>query len=378
MTMYGDSDKDQSLQGSEPRDHAGEIHYLKPSVCTGRTFKELADPNFVLPEVGLPVWWRNPDGNKLLLTNRPYLSNTNTANSDQDSTTNNWSPNGQLHNQRDHHTGAITGPGVFAGAGTQSLVSQQVESSMGSSNLGQTLVPVVYPVELQPNAFDHYQARTLTSLPDPSSRYKYQSPTGTLDLPTSVSDGNTFVPQVGPNSAPFLSHQITHHRSPVSHAVTGPVPVSNIEDQRRSPQTFSSVNTRTPVRLDYPRLPAIALITPNSSDPVVSIWVSIPPQLLGMDLPSPQAPSQVNLRLSSNRWENVPYHHQYPCLQTVSQPAIRTLRPLPLAPFHRVRGAGGRTDVRRRTRARPDGARGKGGNKTIELEFSVARCIYMV
>jgi hypothetical protein len=82
---------------------------------------------------------------------------------------------------------------------------------------------------------------------------RYRTLTGSLIPPTSVIDGNTLARQVNPNSTPeaSLPGQTTQYGFPVSHdpwndRVTGPAPVSSIEDQRRSPQTISSVNTGIP------------------------------------------------------------------------------------------------------------------------------------
>jgi hypothetical protein len=138
-TMWGNAATGATLQGSGTRSQTGRTHRLTASACAGWTFKELADSSFVLPEVGLPVWWRDSNGDKISLTNRSCPSNTHTSNGDQGSKTNNWSPDGQLPSQSNDHTGVPVGPGVFAGAGTQSLLSQQVILPTGSSNLRQTL-----------------------------------------------------------------------------------------------------------------------------------------------------------------------------------------------------------------------------------------------
>lgn len=257
MTMWVDAATDVTRQGSGTRSQTGRSHRLTAGACTGWTLKELADPNLVLPEVGLPVWWKNPNGDKISLTNRSYLSNTNIANSDQGPTTNTWLPDGQLPSQGSNHTGPTAGPGLFAGAGTPSLVP--VVSPMGSSNLGRTLGPDVNAFEPQPNAFDHFSDGTLTYMKHLNPNQRYQSLTGNLLTPTSVSEGNTFVPPFDPDSThkAYLPRQSrlpgpTFSNDPWNQIVPGTAPVSNIQDHRRSTQHFSSVNTGTPVRLVDP------------------------------------------------------------------------------------------------------------------------------
>jgi hypothetical protein len=255
MTMWVDAVTGSILQGSGTRSQTGRTHRLTGNACIGWTLKELADPNFVPPVVGLPVRWRNPNGDEISLTNCSHMSNTHTSDGDQDPTLNNWSADRQLPRQRNDHTGATAGPGVFAGAGTQSLVP--VVSPMRYSNLWRTLGPDMNAFEPQPYAVDHFKARTLEYMGHLSPEQRYQTLTGILSSPPSVSDGNTFVPQVGSNSAPFLPHETTQYRYPASHdpwndPATGAAPVSNIQDQRRSPQTLSSVNTGTPGRLVDP------------------------------------------------------------------------------------------------------------------------------
>jgi hypothetical protein len=257
MTMWGDPARDVTLPGTGKRTQTAKVHRLLPEAYTGWRLEELADPNFVPSEVGLPVMWTNPNGDQLPLTGRPHPSTTQTAKSDRGPTTNSWWPNGESPSQGSDHTGATAGPGVFAGAGTQSLIP--VVSPMGYSNLGRTLGPDVNAFEPQPKAFDHFSDGTLTYMKHLNPNQRYQSLTGNLLTPTSVSEGNTFVPPFDPDS----THKANLPRQsrlpgpkfsndPWNQIVPGAAPVSNIQDHRRSTQHFSSVNTGTPVRLVDP------------------------------------------------------------------------------------------------------------------------------
>jgi hypothetical protein len=255
--MWGDPARDVTLPGTGKRTQTAKVHRLLPEAYTGWRLEELADPNFVPSEVGLPVMWTNPNGDQLPLTGRPHPSTTQTAKSDRGPTTINWWPNEGSPSQGSDHTGATAGPGVFAGAGSQSLIP--VVSPMGYSNLGRTLGPDVNAFEPQPNAFDHFSDGTLTYMKHLNPNQRYQSLTGNLLTPTSVSKGNTFVPPFDPDfthkaNLPRQSRLPgpTFSNDPWNQIVPGAAPVSNIQDHRRSTQHFSSVNTGTPVRLVDP------------------------------------------------------------------------------------------------------------------------------
>jgi hypothetical protein len=150
-------------------------------------------------------------------------------------------------------TDATAGPGIFAGAGTQSLLSQQVILPTGSSNLGQTLAPTIRPVQPEPNAVDHFRMGTVTNNFDPNQRYR--TLTGNLSPPISESVGNTFVPQVDPNYTPqtLLPSQPSQHSFLVptdlwNSSVTGVASAADTQDQPRSTRPSLSANTGNPVR----------------------------------------------------------------------------------------------------------------------------------
>jgi len=218
MTKWGDPAMDETLAGTRTRSQMARSHRLLPDAPLGRNLDELADPNFVPPEVGLPVVWVNPNGDQLPLVGRPHPSTTQTANCDPGPTTYNWSPYGQPPSQRVDRTGATTGTRVFAGAGTQYLMPQGGSLPEGSSNLGRYSGLAVDAFKPVSNAFDHFGSGTLTYMDHIAPNQEYRSLTGNLSLATSVSDENTYVPQSNSDSTPaaFIQSQTTQYRSPVS------------------------------------------------------------------------------------------------------------------------------------------------------------------
>jgi hypothetical protein len=253
MTMWGDAATDVTLAGTRKRSQMARTHRVLPDAPIGRTLDELADPNFVPPEVGLPVMWTNPNGHQISLTKRSYLATRHRGNPDQGLTTSSWSPDGRLPSQPGDGTGATTGTRIFAGAGTRYSIPQGGLLPEGSSNLGQDLCSAVNAFGPVPNAVDHFRIGTLTNHFGLSPGY--QSLTSNLSPPAPVSDGNTFVPQVDPNfiSQTFLPIQGSQHNSPVytrpwGTSATGMPSAADTQDQARSNRPSLSANTGTPFR----------------------------------------------------------------------------------------------------------------------------------